>query len=80
MAAVFAVRVAPTPSRPSRTSTTPRLADRDEAHPQLVWPGYRTSIVRIRDDLSDPERAPWFELTLAGEPVRLRQLAKRTGW
>ena len=34
----------------------------DEAHAEVVWPGYRTAIERIRDDLSDPERAPWFEL------------------
>jgi 8-oxo-dGTP pyrophosphatase MutT (NUDIX family) len=38
----------------------------DEAHAAVVWPGYRTAIERIRDDLSDPERAPWFELTLGG--------------
>jgi hypothetical protein len=33
----------------------------------VIWPGYRTAIERIRDDLSDPDRAPWFELTLAGD-------------
>jgi 8-oxo-dGTP pyrophosphatase MutT (NUDIX family) len=37
------------------------------AHAEVVWPGYRTAIERIRDDLSDPERAAWFELTLAGD-------------
>jgi hypothetical protein len=39
----------------------------DEAHQQVIWPGYRAAIERIRDDLSDPERAGWFELTLDGE-------------
>jgi hypothetical protein len=39
----------------------------DEAHREVIWPGYRTAIERIRDDLSDPERAPWFELTLDGD-------------
>jgi 8-oxo-dGTP pyrophosphatase MutT (NUDIX family) len=39
----------------------------DEAYREVVWPGYRTAIERIRDDLSDPERAPWFELTLEGD-------------
>ena len=56
------------PSRASRTSTTaPRWHALDEAHQQVIWPGYRTAIERIRDDLSDPERAAWFELTLDGE-------------
>jgi hypothetical protein len=39
----------------------------EQAHREVIWPGYRTAIERIRDDLSDPERAPWFELTLAGD-------------
>ena len=67
-AAVFAVRV--------RTDAEPRLSSEhddanwhevDEAHQQVIWPGYRAAIERIRDDLSDPERAGWFELTLDGE-------------
>jgi 8-oxo-dGTP pyrophosphatase MutT (NUDIX family) len=67
-AAVFAVRL--------RTDAEPRLSaehdeanwhDLEEAHQQVIWPGYRTAIERIRDDLSDPERAGWFELTLAGD-------------
>jgi 8-oxo-dGTP pyrophosphatase MutT (NUDIX family) len=67
-AAVFAVRV--------RMDAEPRLSSEhddanwhevDEAHQQVIWPGYRAAIERIRDDLSDPERAGWFELTLDGE-------------
>ena len=67
-AAVFAVRL--------RTDAEPRLSPEhddanwhevDEAHQQVIWPGYRAAIERIRDDLSDPERAGWFELTLDGE-------------
>ena len=66
-AAVFAVRVAP--------HAEPVLsAEHDEARwvflpdalEQLVWPGYRTAVERIRDDLADPERAAWFELTQEG--------------
>jgi 8-oxo-dGTP pyrophosphatase MutT (NUDIX family) len=69
-AAVFAVRV--------RTDAEPALSHEhdgcrwlplDDAHAEVVWPGYRTAIERIRDDLGDPERARWFELTLAGERV-----------
>ncbi len=37
------------------------------AHAEVIWPGYRTAIERIRDDLADPDRAPWFELTFAGD-------------
>jgi len=67
-AAVFAVRL--------RTDAEPHLSaehddanwhEVDEAHQQVIWPGYRAAIERIRDDLSDPERAGWFELTLDGE-------------
>ena len=67
-AAVFAVRL--------RTDAEPRLSaehdeanwhDLEEAHQQVIWPGYRTAIERIRDDLSDPDRAPWFQLTVDGD-------------
>ncbi len=67
-AAVFAVRLPST--------AEPRLSDEhddarwlavDEAHDEVIWPGYRTAIERIRDDLADPERAAWFELTLDGD-------------
>ena len=66
-AAVFAVRLQP--------DAEPHLsAEHDGAHwhaleearDQVIWPGYRTAIERIRDDLSDPERAHWFALTLDG--------------
>jgi 8-oxo-dGTP pyrophosphatase MutT (NUDIX family) len=67
-AAVFAVRV--------RNGAEPALSDEhdgarwlgiDDAHGEVVWPGYRTAIERIRDDLADPVRAAWFELTLDGD-------------
>ena len=70
-AAVFAVRLRP--------DAEPRLSHEhdgatwhalEEAHEQVIWPGYRTAIERIRDDLSDPERAAWFELTLDGQRAR----------
>lgn len=38
----------------------------EEAHREVIWPGYRTAIERIRDDLAEPARAAWFELTLDG--------------
>jgi 8-oxo-dGTP pyrophosphatase MutT (NUDIX family) len=67
-AAVFAVRVR-IDAEPvlSREHDDARWLPVDDAHRQVVWPGYRTAIERIRDDLSDPGRATWFELTLEGD-------------
>jgi 8-oxo-dGTP pyrophosphatase MutT (NUDIX family) len=67
-AAVFAVRI--------RNGAQPALSHEhdearwvavEDAHAEVVWPGYRTAIERIRDDLSDPDRAAWFELTMEGD-------------
>ena len=67
-AAVFAVRIRP--------GAEPQLShEHDEAqwlaleaaHSEVIWPGYRHAIERIRDDLGDPERAAWFELTVDGD-------------
>jgi 8-oxo-dGTP pyrophosphatase MutT (NUDIX family) len=69
-AAIFAVRVRPG-SEPtlSHEHDAARWLPVDEAHVEVVWPGYRTAIERIRDDLADPARASWFELTLEGDRV-----------
>ena len=67
-AAVFAVRVKPEAElRRSHEHDDERWLPLADAYREVVWPGYRTAIERIRDDLSDPERAPWFELTLEGD-------------
>ena len=68
LAAVFAVRVGPT-AEPivSHEHDAARWLPIDDAHREVVWPGYRTAIERIRDDLADRERAAWFELTLDGD-------------
>jgi 8-oxo-dGTP pyrophosphatase MutT (NUDIX family) len=67
-AAVFAVRVAgDAPERLSQEHDGGRWLALEDAHREVVWPGYRTAIERIRDDLADPERAAWFELTLDGQ-------------
>ena len=67
-AAVFAVWLRPD-AEPvlSHEHDAARWLPVDDAHRDVIWPGYRTAIERIRDDLSDPERAPWFELTLGGD-------------
>jgi 8-oxo-dGTP pyrophosphatase MutT (NUDIX family) len=69
-AAIFAVRVRPG-SEPtmSHEHDAARWLAIDQALAEVVWPGYRTAIERIRDDLSDSERARWFELTLDGDRV-----------
>jgi 8-oxo-dGTP pyrophosphatase MutT (NUDIX family) len=66
-AAVFAARVHPD-AEPTLSAEhdSARWVAIDEAHDEVIWPGYRTAIERIRDDLADPTRAPWFELTLDG--------------
>ena len=67
-AAVFAVRVGPAAeARLSHEHDDARWLPLADAHREVIWPGYRTAIERIRDDLSDPERATWFELTLDGD-------------
>jgi 8-oxo-dGTP pyrophosphatase MutT (NUDIX family) len=69
-AAVFAVRARPGAEPTlSHEHDAARWLPADDAHAQVVWPGYRAAIERIRDDLTDPERARWFELTLGGERV-----------
>ena len=67
-AAVFAVRVGPAAEPTlSHEHDGARWLPIDDAHREVVWPGYRTAIERLRDDLADPERAAWFELTLDGD-------------
>jgi 8-oxo-dGTP pyrophosphatase MutT (NUDIX family) len=67
-AAVFAVRIR-NGAQPalSREHDEARWVAVEDAHAEVVWPGYRTAIERIRDDLSDPDRAAWFELTMEGD-------------
>ena len=67
-AAVFAVRVgASAEPRLSHEHDAARWLPIDTALDEVVWPGYRTAIERIRDDLGRPDRAPWFQLTLDGD-------------
>jgi 8-oxo-dGTP pyrophosphatase MutT (NUDIX family) len=67
-AAVFAVRIRNGAKHTlSHEHDDARWTAVEDAHAEVVWPGYRTAIERIRDDLIDPERAAWFELTLAGD-------------
>jgi 8-oxo-dGTP pyrophosphatase MutT (NUDIX family) len=65
--AVFAVRLRPD-AEPVLSSEHDgaRWVTLDEARREVIWPGYRTAIDRIREDVLDPLRGPWFELDLEG--------------
>jgi 8-oxo-dGTP pyrophosphatase MutT (NUDIX family) len=66
-AAVFAVRLRPDAEPTlSHEHDDARWVPIADALAEVVWPGYRTALERIREDLSDPERAAWFELDLEG--------------
>jgi lipoyl(octanoyl) transferase len=69
--AVFAVRSAPSwaPSL-SHEHDDMRWVTPAQALELAVWPAYRESIRRIDENLRDPERAIWFELTLSGDRAR----------
>lgn len=69
-AAVFAVRLR-SDAEPalSHEHDKARWLEVDEARDEVIWPGYRDAIERIRDDLSDPQRAAWFELSQDGARV-----------
>ncbi len=67
LSAVFAVRVRggiePVLS-PEHTAF--RWLDLEAAWREVVWPGYRQAVERIRDHLRDPDKEPWFRLGLDG--------------
>jgi hypothetical protein len=57
-------------SRISAEHDDMRWVSPSKALDMAVWPAYRESIRRIADNLVDPERAAWFELTLEGQRAR----------
>ena len=69
--AVFAARVgaADEPAL-SHEHDAMRWVSPAEALELAIWPAYRESIRRIVENLIDPERSVWFELTLEGERAR----------
>jgi 8-oxo-dGTP pyrophosphatase MutT (NUDIX family) len=70
LAAVFAVR-AQNGVEPvlSHEHTAFRWLPLEDAWREVVWPGYRDAIERIRDHLLEPERAAWFRLGLDGQRI-----------
>lgn len=70
-AAIFAVRV-PWGAEPvlSHEHDSMRWLSAAAALDLAIWPAYRESIRRISENLLDPGRAIWFELTLDGDRAR----------
>jgi len=69
--AIFAVRVrAGSEPTLSHEHDTMRWVSPLQALDLAIWPAYRESIHRIEENLLDPERAIWFELTLDGQRAR----------
>lgn len=70
LAAVFAARIRPGAEPTlSHEHTAFRWLPIDEAWREVIWPGYRDAIGRVRDHLLDPQRAPWFRLGLDGQRI-----------
>ena len=63
LSAVFAARVrnGQEPSL-SHEHTAFRWLALEDAWREVVWPGYRDALERIRDHVLDPEKEPWFRL------------------
>jgi dihydroneopterin triphosphate diphosphatase len=72
LSAIFAIRVRPNVEPVlSHEHDDWRWVPIDEAYHEVIWPGYREAIARVRDDLRDPVRAVWFELTPDGGGRRI---------
>ena len=70
--AIFAVRVrAGAEPALSHEHDAMRWVPPAEALELAIWPAYRESIRRVAENLLDPVRAIWFELTLGGQRTRL---------
>jgi len=68
---IFAVRVKRTARvQISHEHDEMRWVSPSAALDLAVWPAYRESIRRIQENLLDPKRAIWFELTLDGQRVK----------
>lgn len=69
-AAVFALRVRPgLDPILSIEHTAFRWVGLQAAWDEVVWPGYRDAIERVRDHLILPEKEPWFRLGLDGQRI-----------
>ena len=67
VSAVFAARVrAGIDPVLSHEHTAFRWLSLEDAWREVIWPGYRDAIERIRDHLQEPARAAWFRLGLDG--------------
>jgi 8-oxo-dGTP pyrophosphatase MutT (NUDIX family) len=65
----FAMRVGPTaePVLSTEHAEVAWLAP-DDAIARAVWPAYREAITRVRENLVDPAREPWFRVEVPEGP------------
>ena len=78
VSAVFAARVRPDAEpRASWEHDGLRWVPAAEAPRLAIWPSYADSIRRVRDQLLDPELAPWFALDADGRRVARRPTEER---
>ncbi len=69
--AIFAVRVGASAAPAiSAEHDAMRWVSAAEAFELAIWPAYRESIRRIEENLVDPARSIWFELTLEGRRAK----------
>ena len=78
VSAVFAARVRPDAEpRASWEHDGLRWVPATEAPRLAIWPSYADSIRRVRDQLLDPELAPWFALDADGRRIARRPTEAR---
>ena len=78
VSAIFAARVRPDAEpRPSWEHDGLRWVPAPEAARLAVWPSYAESIRRVREQLLDPELAPWFALDTDGSRIARRPSGER---
>ena len=78
ISAVFAARVRPDAQpRPSWEHDGLRWVPAADAPRLAIWPSYADSIRRVREQLLDPDLAPWFALDADGSRIARRPLEER---
>ena len=78
VSAVFAARVRPDAEpRASWEHDGLRWVPATEAPRLAIWPSYADSIRRVRDQLLDPELAPWFALDPDGRRIARQPTGER---
>jgi 8-oxo-dGTP pyrophosphatase MutT (NUDIX family) len=76
VSAIFAARIRDgAEPRSSREHDGMRWVTAADAPALAIWPSYAESVRRVCELLTDPARAPWFELDAAGRRIARRPQA-----